>query len=277
MKNKSIYLFLFPLSFLLGSCQTKPPKELNKINENSAKLNEIDQKLIDLQMKTSRLQQENEEANKTISSLENEVQSQNEMILSQKKNISILKRGMRSGLFEELPEDAQDEPLKNDKTSPLPNLTNGRSGLTEDLHLGKEDVPTKSEGRDYPIGPKELLASAEIKIRESHFKEGILQIDELKKKFPNFDDNGRSFLLAAEGWLKLKDYNNVLSEIHSFYLKYPENADLTYAKLLEGQSNEGLGRYESAASLYGEVISLSPQSAYAAKARNGMLRMRDQK
>ena len=76
---------------------------------------------------------------------------------------------------------------------------------------------------------------------------------------------------------KLKDYNNVLSEIHSFYLKYPENADLTYAKLLEGQSNEGLGRYESAASLYGEVISLSPQSAYAAKARNGMLRMRDQK
>ena len=256
MKNKSIYLFLFPLSFLLGSCQTKPPKELNKINENSAKLNEIDQKLIDLQMKTSRLQQENEEANKTISSLENEVQSQNEMILSQKKNISILKRGMRSGLFEELPEDAQDEPLKNDKTSPLPNLTNGRSGLTEDLHLGKEDVPTKSEGRDYPIGPKELLASAEIKIRESHFKEGILQIDELKKKFPNFDDNGRSFLLAAEGWL---------------------NADLTYAKLLEGQSNEGLGRYESAASLYGEVISLSPQSAYAAKARNGMLRMRDQK
>ncbi|MES2615658.1 MAG: outer membrane protein assembly factor BamD [Bdellovibrionota bacterium] len=227
--------------------------------------------------KVLNLERDNDISKKLISAIQNDLQSQNEEVATQKKNISILNRGLRSGIFEELPGDKQANAVKNLSSTMLPDFTNGRSGF-QDASGKMMAAPVAVDlKKDTILEPKDLLANAEIKIRKSEYREGLMKLDELRKKFPNYDDNGRSFLLAAEAWLKLKEYNNVIPEIRNFYLKYQTSADLAYAKLLEGQANEGNGSFEKAATLYNEVISLSPQSTLAQTARDGMLRMRDQK
>ena len=267
--KKKLFLFLF----ILFNCSIISCNSTAGLTDHEKRIGELEDSVTHFKSEIANLEQDNESSKKLIASMQNDLQSQNEEIETQKKNISILKRGLRSGIFEELPSDTANNKAKNSNTTLLPDFVNGRTGFTENPMLPIE----MKENKQDPVGPKELLAYAEIKIRKSEFKEGLIKLDELRKKFPNFDDNGRSFLLSAEAWLKLKEYNNVTPEIRNFYLKYPTSADLAYAKLLEGQATEGNGSFEKAATLYNEVISLSPQSTLAQSARDGMLRMRDQK
>lgn len=274
MKKQHPKLLIIIACVSLYSCQSTS----QDIKENDKKITALEEAMNSLKFQIANIEQDNTISKKLMASMQNDLQSQNEEIATQKKNIDILKRGLRSGIFEELPEDKKTNTTeKNENMTMLPDFVNGRSKFTENSETIKSTASDTNETKEDPIGPKELLANAEIKIRKSEFKEGLLKLDELKKKFPNFDDNGRSFLLAAEAWLKLKEYNNVIPEIRNFYLKYPTSAELAYAKLLEGQATEGNGSFEKAATLYNEVISLSPQSTLAQSARDGMLRMRDQK
>jgi TolA-binding protein len=283
--NKISYLInYFIITTVIISCQSQKNAQTTEMIEASNKLTEnkvdnLDKVIKELNEQILFLKKENEESKSQLASLHSKIDSQSEEIATDKKNISILNRGLRSGLFQELPEDKNIKKEKKEKKSNLtmlPDLVNGRSEFTQTNSLTEETNDDLFSNTDI-TGPKTLLANAEIKIRRSEFKDGLNKIEELKKKFPNYDDNGRSFLLAAEAWLKLKEYNNVIPEIRNFYLKYPISAELSYAKLLEAQANEGNGSFEKAAALYNEVISLSPDTPQAKTARNGMLRMRDQK
>lgn len=80
-------------------------------------------------------------------------------------------------------------------------------------------------------------------------------------------------LNSIEMLFALKKYNNVLTAMRNFYLKYPKSGLLQRAKIVEARTYEKLGKAERAATVYGEVISLSPQTDYANEARAGMLRM----
>ena len=265
------------MSLAFSSCKTVDEPPIEKSQESQKGFEEIEKSIAQLKDQVAALQEQASANQKNVISLQNEFQSQNEEIMTQKKNISILNRGLRSGIFEELPEDIPKAKLKESKTTMLPDFVNGRSGFSEEkseLNRLEKDISNK---KDSNIGPKDLLAHAEIKIRKSELKEGLIELDELKKNFPNFEDNGRAFLLAADAHIKLKEYDNALPEIRKFYLKYPTSVDIIYAKLLEAQCFEGKGSFERSANLYNEVISLSPQSRYAQLSKDGMLRMRDQK
>lgn len=276
MKNKHLMLYPIMCSFLIISCNTTESSS-PKNKEQHKVIIDLREQVQQLNDQISALQEENDENKKTNAIIENSYQSQREEIATLKKNIEILKRGIRSGIFEEFPEDTKE----TDSTAPhktmLPDFTYGRTGFSEtseDLRT----LPLSSKRKnEEAVGPKELLANAELKIRKSDFKMGLIQLDEFKKNFPNFDDKGRSFLLSAEAWINLREFNNALPEIRSFYLKYPTSPELAYAKLLEAQAFEGNESFEKAANLYNEVIYLSPQSKYAKSARESMQRMRDRK
>lgn len=282
MREKYNKKILFGCSFLaylsVVSCSTFFKQNSTLKQGQDAKIASLESEINRLNSEILTLQQDNNTSKKMLSSIQNDLQSQNEELSTQKKNIAILGRGLRSGIFEELPEDKTNNMVKSlSSSSMLPDLTNGRSGFIDQQSAINTTPNGTKEKKEDLQGPKELLANAEIKMRKYEFKDALAKLDELKKKFPDYNDNGRSFLLSAEAWLKLKEYDNVIPEIRNFYLKYPTNADIAYAKLLEGQANEGNGSFEKAAMLYNEVISLSPQSSLAQSARDGMLRMRDQK
>lgn len=202
--RKLLCMSAFSLYLSVISCSTFSSKNTETSQDQEKRLAKLEENVSHLKFHVSELQQDNALSKKLIGAIENDLQAQNEELATQKKNVSILNRGLRSGIFEELPEDRANNSVKKLSSSMLPDFANGRSGFDDSNNVTSMMPIENLETNEDPIGPKELLASAEIKIRKAEFKDGLLKLEELKKKFPNFDDNGRSFLLSAESWLKLK-------------------------------------------------------------------------
>lgn len=253
--------------------------------ESSGKNHEF--RIVDLENQVKKLNylindltQDNNVSKKIISILKNDVSSLTEQLATNKKEIEIIKRGIRSGIFEDQGSGEKQSPA-NIGLSMLPDLNEGR-----DMYTEKKESPIlpnlsamqmKETNLTDPTGPNQLIAEAEIKLRQAQYGEAILELNKLKKNYPNFDDKGHSYLLSSEAWLRLGEYNNVLNELRTYYIKFPNSPELTHAKLLEGQTYEKLNSKSKAALIYQEVITLSPQSIDAQNARDGLLRMRDAK
>lgn len=228
----------------------------------------------------SDLAHDNTVSKKIISILKNDVSSLLEQLATNKKEIEIIKRGIRSGIFEDQ-DLLEKQPPASLGISMLPDMTDGREVFTEkkesSLLSPKYSTSMRENTLAEPTGPAQLLAEAEIKLRQAQYGEAILELNKLKKNYPNFDDKGHAYLLSGESWLRLGEYNNVLNELRTFYIKFPNSPELAHAKLLEGETYEKLNNKSKAAQLYQEVITLSPQSTDAQNARDGLLRMRDSK
>ncbi|BBH53611.1 outer membrane protein assembly factor BamD [Fluviispira sanaruensis] len=251
-------------------------QNINKDQEKRLLKLEKDNKALMYQIND--LNQDNRISKKVITQLRNDVFSLSEIISTNKREIEIIKRGLRSGIFEDL-NVSNKSPSSSTGQSMLPDILESRYALEERPSSIAKD-PGKMEmtqASSNPMSAAQLLAKAEIKIQQAQFGEAIVALEEMKKNFPNYDDSGKSNILAAEAWLRMSEYNNVLNELKTFYLKYPASHELSHAKLLEGQTYEKMDRKNKASDLYQEVIALAPQSNDAQNAREGMLRMRDSK
>jgi TolA-binding protein len=222
------------------------------------------------------LSQDNNISKKIISLLKNDVSSLNEQIATNRKEIEIIKRGLRSGIFEDQTS-FDKQPASSMGVTMLPDMTESRDIYTDKNNSTIIPLQSATPSTNEPIGPAQLIADAEIKLRQAQYGEAIISLNNVKKNYPNYDDNGKSLILSTEAWLRLGEYNNAFNELRTFYIKYPNNSDLPHAKLLEGETYEKLNSKSKAAQLYQEVITLSPQSTDAQSARDGMLRMRDAK
>ncbi len=240
------------------------------------RITELEGQVKKLNFLVNDLSQDNIVSKKIISLLRNDVNSLNEQLSTNKKEIDILKRGLRSGIFEDQAS-LEKQPPSSLGVSMLPDMTESRDIYTEKKDSSLIPLESAMMNSNEPIGPAQLIADAEIKLRQAHYGEAIISLNNVKKNYPNYDDKGKSLLLSSEAWLRLGEYNNVFNELRTFYIKFPNTPDLAHAKLLEAETYEKLNSKSKAAQIYQEVITLSPQSTDAQNARDGMLRMRDSK
>lgn len=299
-----VYNIIF-LCIYFSACVSRPtemnddktPNETREIteiqkNESMSKIDVLEStdknheiRIVDLENQIKKLNflindlsQDNNISKKIISVLKNDLSSLNEQLYTNKKEIEIIKRGLRSGIFEDQGT-LEKQPPAALGISMLPDMAENR-----DIYTDKKEstlIPLQSStlntNENAPAGPAQLIADAEIKLRQAQYGEAIISLNNVKKNYPNFDDKGKSLLLSGEAWLRLGEYNNVFNELRTFYIKFPNTPDLSHAKLLEAETYEKLNSKSKAAQLYQEVITLSPQSTDAQNARDGMLRMRDSK
>ena len=244
--------------------------------EHEMRIISLENTIKKLNFQINDLSQDNNISKKIISLLKNDVSSLNEQIATNRKEIEIIKRGLRSGIFEDQTS-FEKQPASSLGVTMLPDMNESRDIYTDKSNSSIIPLQSSTTSANEPIGPAQLIADAEIKLRQAQYGEAIISLNNVKKNYPNYDDNGKSLILASEAWLRLGEYNNVFNELRTFYIKYPNNPDLPHAKLLEGETFEKLNSKSKAAQLYQEVITLSPQSTDAQGARDGMLRMRDAK
>lgn len=245
---------------------------------------------------------DNEKNKQSLAANQMELQSLREQLRTAKRNLQVLNRANRSGLFyDDADSEQNNETTSGKKTNsqsesksqtvvdvPAFSHSHGDNNSGEKLLSPSEgtgrvgfdegDEPNSSQAAASAAAahtPAAMLAEAEQKVQRGQHGEAIVTLTELQNRFPNYSDNGQGLLLIAEAWLNLKNYNNVFQPVRNFYLKYPTSPDSLRAKLTEAQALEGLGSTERASQIYREVIGSGPQSAYAQKARAALIRLRD--
>ena len=86
-----------------------------------------------------------------------------------------------------------------------------------------------------------------------------MELNKLKKNYPNYDDKGHSYLLSGESWLRVREYNNVLNELRTLYQISHNSPELAHAKLLEGETYEKILNSKSSRN-FTKNHNLAPQS-----------------
>ena len=215
--------------------------------------------------------------------LKTEVVSLKEQQATSRRQLEVVRRGARSGIYEDQSagkagEKAPHKPLVGIDVPAIktPDAGIGRSAEGSPGELGHEeseiDTPSPSAAG---AQAHQLVADAQLKMQRASYGEAVVVLAQLQKEIPNFEDNGLVSLLLAECWLKLAQPENALPVLRSFYLKHPQSPDLLKAKLLEGRVLEKSGAREKALVVYREVLALGPETAFAREARAALGRMRD--
>jgi TolA-binding protein len=261
-------------------------KELEIVKENVKKLKETD---VDFQG--------------MIAGMKAELHSMREQLDCTRSHIETLRRGIRSGIFENSLAQRKIAPKKHG--TPLPQNHGNDKDLGDCHGENRIDLSGMLEsknsdlgldlGRDFPSAelkghrmaakdstkneeaslPAQMLADAQLKLNRGSYGEAIALVSEVQKKFPKHDDGGLGALILAESWLKLGEHENVFPVLRGFYLKHPQSPDFLSAKLTEGLALEGSGARERAAGVYREIIALGPETLFANSARKALQRMRD--
>ncbi len=162
------------LIFSLSACITQRPENTQpQLTDHIVVENKLDgtkrdvsvgDLILNLQNRVTSLEADNTQSKSLIASLKVDLQSQKEEMQTQKKNIAILKRGLRSGIFEEFPDDNPLNNLKDTSQTMLPDLSGGKSGFIDGKSPYINSDGRKIEAGNQAISASQLLANAEIKI-----------------------------------------------------------------------------------------------------------------
>ena len=250
-------------------------------------------------------QAENQMSGEQLALLKVEIASLKEQQATMRRQLDVVKRGARSGIYEEQggskngfktsefgaeksAEKATEKPLVNMDVPALkmPDMSKGRSAQSIPFETAENNSlasPSKEENDSSSSlatssrlsQPSQIFADAQLKMQRANYGEAIVDLAQLQKDKPNFEDNGLVALLLAECWLKIGQPENALPVLRSFYLKHPQSPDLLKAKMLEGRVLEKSGAREKALIVYREVLALGPETAFAREARTALGRMRD--
>lgn len=227
------------------------------------------EKLLEQQQQLELLVKDHAISKQHIAGLNSDVRSLFEQVSTLKRQLEVVRRGMRSGVFEEFADTGKFD-VAHEKGPALPDLSFGRVQVSS-----VDSVRTQDEG--LKLLPEQLLADAELKMQRAQFGEAVVILTEIEKSAPNMRDEGRSLLLLAECWNKLGQFDNAQVVLRSFYLNHPTSPHVLKGKYLEALSNEGRGLKGRAVVLYREVVAGGPQTSLAQSAREAMQRLRDAK
>lgn len=279
-------------SFILSACATSDDPKTDPLLV--AKLvSELDS----LKKTNQEVLAESRSTGELLALLKVEVTSLKEQQSTTRRQLDVVRRGARSGIYEEQ-SPAKNAEKKTEKPfvgMDVPAIKEPDSGRGRSAHSipfqgpsrsatnadadddaqDNTDAGTESEVSAGGAQADQILADAQLNMQRANFGEAVVALAQLQKEKPNFEDNGLAALLLAECWLKLGQPENALPVLRGFYLKHPQSPNLLKAKILEGHVLEKSGAREKALVVYREVLALGPETAFAREARTALGRMRD--
>lgn len=205
-----------------------------------------------------------------VALLRAEIYDLREKVRSLERDVQALRRGARSGLFED------DTAEKAGKTLARPRGEADPALVEEDPRALVGPMSMSDEGvAPDTAGPARLMSEAETQVKHGQCGRAIVLLNELKALEPPFPDGGRADLVLAQCWNVLGEQDRALTALRSFFLNHPDSPQLLEAKLLQAQAHEGLKEIDRSLQIYKEVIALGPDSLQAREARAALQRLRD--
>jgi hypothetical protein len=231
-------------------------------------------------------------AQRDVASLQSKVDSLERTVTILRNEIASLKRGFRSGLFEDVKRTESTGP----DSSPVTDLgfedtLGAQSSPISDLaSLGKSpssSQPTDLEAQNAKTDPSalatlkkseepnRLIEQALANIQAKDPAAALVTLTTLRDRYPGFPDEGLGDVLMAECWNALNSPEKALSPVERFLSVHSTSALLPRAKLAQALAYRTLGERQKSIQLLLEVIALAPETKTADVARARLAELRE--
>jgi tetratricopeptide (TPR) repeat protein len=228
-------------------------------------------------------------AQRDVASLQSKVDSLERTVTILRNEIASLKRGFRSGLFE----DVKGLGSAGPDSSPVTDLgfedTLGaqsadvssleQSPSTSQPHVGEvqnsKDNPSSLATLKKGEEPNKLIEQALTNIQAKDPAAALVTLTTLRDRYPGFPDEGLGDVLMAECWNALNSPEKALSPVERFLSVHSTSALLPRAKLAQALAYRTLGERQKSIQLLLEVIALAPETKTADVARARLAELRE--
>jgi hypothetical protein len=228
-------------------------------------------------------------AQRDVASLQSKVDSLERTVTILRNEIAALKRGFRSGLFEDLKgvessgsaslpitdlgfEDAQSSPnLAVASQEKLPSEPQATGLETQDVKAETSSLATLKKSEE----PNKLIEQALANIQAKDPAAALVTLNTLRDRYPGFPDEGLGDVLMAECWNALNSPEKALSPVERFLSVHSTSGLLPRAKLAQAIAYRTLGERQKSIQLLLEVIALAPETKTADVARARLAELRE--
>ena len=235
-------------------------------------------------------------AQRDVASLQTRVASQERQIAQLRSEVALIKRGLKTGLF---------EPVATGSDMETGAVTGGLDGVPA-LDLGFEDTTgghvesaaaagelaaadhegqqktapapdLKPDLRTQAESPYDLIESAIKNMERRDYPAALVTLTAIRDRYPGYADEGLSDVLTAESWNALKAPEKALPSLERFVAVHGSSKLLPRAKLAQADAHAALGERQKSLDLLMQVIALAPETQSADSARARLASMRDVK
>ena len=225
-------------------------------------------------------------AQRDVASLQSKVDSLERTVTILRNEISAMKRGFRSGLFEDVKgvetsgsdsgpltdlgfEDANGAEVTSQENLPSDSQANENGAQNSNAETSSLATLKKSEE------PNKLIEQALSNIQAKDPAAALVTLTTLRDRYPGFPDEGLGDVLMAECWNALSSPEKALSPVERFLSVHSTSALLPRAKLAQALAYRTLGERQKSIQLLLEVIALAPETKTADVARARLAELRE--
>ena len=213
------------------------------------------------------LQKEDNKQSEDLAQFKMMIQNLQEITDNLRKEVDILKRGTRSGLYEY---QGNSEEIKDDTGSLLPSYIPGPANLEDRKTRVTEGT---NHSHEYKLSPEKLLTRAQIEINRQLFKDSIKTLNQFHRMYPNSQNDDLYFVLKARSFKGLKLYQKALDSLRPLFLQYPHSKEIPNAKLIEGMIYMEIGTTHRAVDVFEYLIKKYPDQPAAIEAREKLSKL----
>lgn len=226
-------------------------------------------------------------AQRDVASLQSKVESLERTVKTLRGEIALLKRGLRSGLFEDVNGSAAAGANSNPTTDLGFEDTVGPDATGQDLaqsvakegntdgHQADLTDSTSLASLKKSEEPNKLIEQALANVQSRDPAAALVALNTLREKYPGFPNEGLSDVLMAECWNALNSPEKALGPIERFLSIHSTSALLPRAKLAQALAYRTLGESQKSIQLLLEVIALAPETKTADAARARLAELRE--
>ncbi|MBX9702601.1 MAG: outer membrane protein assembly factor BamD [Silvanigrellaceae bacterium] len=278
-KNALVIMLSIYSTVCFYGCKTSQLDDFGQEKSFDTKVSQEDEIKI-LKAKVLKAEEKIQEFNKDTILFKFNLQTLNERILTLQKDLEIINRGVRSGIYENLSSKMNMDKMLIEQKEKLPNAPFATGSINTQVGVASSSSGEEISSSPFQLNNKktelELLADAEIKTQRKEFKQALESINILRKNYPNSVYKDREFVIAADSWFGLKEYQHTLSVVRDFYLSFPSGHQKTIKmQFMEALCYEAMGLKEKAATLFSEIIHKEPNSSYAKTSRKNLERLKN--
>ena len=216
----------------------------------------------DIQTRLNLLEQQNEDLRKDLINLSSKHDTLNEKNSTLRRQVELLQRGLKSGIFEWGDTTGLDDTTEKKRVSSKTSAAQLGASLQTSLRQPIVDLPAFTGSTPEGLGQERFptIELARQQISAQKYPLAAETLERIVASTSKADLQPQALLLLSDCYLKQQMAPQAQKHLTRYFKLWPQDSNRAWAQFLQGKIHVAEGRHQQAREAFQETLALEPQS-----------------